>query len=59
MNYIKILQISSGTNHCLALSENNEVYSWGHGQGGKLGHGDQVGKRKATKIISLCKTKVI
>lgn len=51
--YIKICQIASGANHCLALSETKKVYSWGNGQGGKLGHGDLIGKSSPTQISAL------
>ena len=29
----------SGSHHCLALSTGGNVYSWGAGEKGKLGHG--------------------
>lgn len=29
------------------------VYSWGNGQGGRLGHGDQIGKNKPEIIRAL------
>ena len=31
--------VNSGGKHCLALSMEGEVYSWGEGDDGKLGHG--------------------
>lgn len=33
---------NSGGKHCLALSSDGEVYSWGEGEDGKLGHGNRV-----------------
>ncbi|CAJ0926297.1 18317_t:CDS:2 [Entrophospora sp. SA101] len=33
-------KISCGENHCLALTKQGEVYSWGDGRYGQLGHGD-------------------
>jgi alpha-tubulin suppressor-like RCC1 family protein len=53
LSFIKITNIASGSNHCLALSETNKVYSWGNGQGGKLGHGDKIGKSIPTRIKAL------
>ena len=37
----------------MALTENGRVYSWGNGQGGKLGHGshETSGKSVPTKIM--------
>ena len=37
---IKIVQVLAGEEHSLALSEHGEVYSWGRGTQGQLGHGD-------------------
>ncbi|XP_059157195.1 E3 ubiquitin-protein ligase HERC2-like isoform X2 [Physella acuta] len=38
---IKKLAVNSGGKHCLALSAEGEVYSWGEGEDGKLGHGNR------------------
>ncbi|CAB3375688.1 Hypothetical predicted protein [Cloeon dipterum] len=38
---IKKVAVNSGGKHCLALTENGEVYSWGEGDDGKLGHGSK------------------
>lgn len=37
---IKIEKIACGSRHCLALTTNKTVYSWGFGKNGRLGHGD-------------------
>lgn len=34
-----IVQISCGGNHCLALSKNGQIFSWGSNAFGQLGHG--------------------
>ena len=34
--------VNSGGKHCLALSMEGEVYSWGEGDDGKLGHGNKT-----------------
>ncbi|XP_040568701.2 LOW QUALITY PROTEIN: E3 ubiquitin-protein ligase HERC2-like [Lepeophtheirus salmonis] len=39
---IKTVSVNSGGKHCLALSADGEVYSWGEGQDGKLGHGSRT-----------------
>ena len=36
----EVAQISAGFLHSLLLTENHEVYSFGHGESGNLGHGD-------------------
>lgn len=35
-----IVRIAAGSEHSAALTAANEVYTWGHGDGGRLGHGD-------------------
>ena len=39
---IKTVAVNSGGKHCLALSADGEVYSWGEGDDGKLGHGNKT-----------------
>lgn len=39
--FIKKVAVNSGGKHCLALSAEGEVYSWGEGDDGKLGHGNK------------------
>lgn len=36
----KIVQISCGWRHTLALTDRQNVFSWGRGTSGQLGHGD-------------------
>ena len=40
--FIKKVAVNSGGKHCLALSAEGEVYSWGEGDDGKLGHGNKL-----------------
>jgi alpha-tubulin suppressor-like RCC1 family protein len=40
-NHLFTQQIACSANHTLALvRDENQVYSWGCGDGGRLGHGD-------------------
>ena len=39
--FIKKVAVNSGGKHCLALSSEGEVFSWGEGEDGKLGHGNR------------------
>lgn len=39
-NVGSVKQISCGYEHSIALTESGEVYSWGNGEGGLLGHGE-------------------
>lgn len=37
---LKIVQVAAGEDHCLAVTETGEVFSWGRGLNGQLGQGD-------------------
>ncbi|XP_052077229.1 E3 ubiquitin-protein ligase HERC2-like isoform X2 [Mytilus californianus] len=51
--FIKKLAVNSGGKHCLALSADGEVYSWGEGEDGKLGHGNRCTCDRPRVIESL------
>lgn len=40
LGQFKIVQVSAGEDHSVALTGNNEVFAWGRGTSGQLGHGD-------------------
>ncbi|KAH8340486.1 hypothetical protein KR067_012484, partial [Drosophila pandora] len=40
--FVKKVAVNSGGKHCLALTTEGEVYAWGEGEDGKLGHGNRV-----------------
>lgn len=46
----KILKIVCGGSHSLALTANEDVYSWGYGELGQLGLRDMIHADKPTKI---------
>lgn len=35
----KVVAVAAGMEHSMALTESGEVYSWGHAEHGRLGHG--------------------
>ncbi|KAF7456375.1 regulator of chromosome condensation (RCC1) repeat-containing protein [Cryptosporidium felis] len=47
----KVIQVSSGLNHVLFLTSDLEVYSYGTGMFGQLGHGEKIQKLKEPKRI--------
>lgn len=47
----KIIQVSSGLNHVLFLTSEFEIYSYGTGLFGQLGHGESIQKLKEPKKI--------
>ncbi|GMI08913.1 hypothetical protein TrVE_jg11399 [Triparma verrucosa] len=40
LNKVEVMTVSAGYDHSLALTSTGEVYSWGNGGYGQLGHGD-------------------
>ncbi|KAK1258466.1 Ultraviolet-B receptor UVR8 [Acorus gramineus] len=46
----KVIKISCGWRHTLAISERNNVFSWGRGTSGQLGHGDSI-DRNIPKLL--------
>ena len=55
----RIVSISSSNDHCLALSAEGEVYSWGSGYFGALGHGDEGARAVPSRIATLSHIKCI
>lgn len=41
---VKVVQVSSGTQHSLALGDNGKIYAWGRNDTGQLGDGTLIGK---------------
>jgi RCC1 and BTB domain-containing protein len=39
-----MIDISCGSSHSLAIDKAGKIYSWGNGQGGRLGHNKEVGE---------------
>ena len=48
-----MVSISAGHRHNLCLDSNGNVYSWGSGGGGGLGHGDEVKRALPERIAEL------
>ncbi|CAB0032033.1 unnamed protein product [Trichogramma brassicae] len=57
--YIKKVAVNSGGKHCLALSSEGHVYSWGEGEDGKLGHGNRLTYDRPKLIESLLGTEIV
>jgi len=49
----RIVSVATSNEHCLALSAEGEIYSWGSGDLGSLGHGDEGSRAVPCKIESL------
>lgn len=55
----RIKQIACGGFHTAAVSETGEVYTWGGGEHGQLGHGDRVNKTIPTLIEALSEKLIV
>ena len=50
---VRVLQVSAGALHSLAVDENRGVWSWGWGGNGRLGHGDRNHRDQPSRIEAL------
>ena len=50
---VRVSAVAAGENHSLALSEAGEVFSFGSGSNGQLGHGDWVNQHTPRPIAAL------
>lgn len=48
-----IVQMCASKYHSCALTGEGEVYTWGHGRGGRLGHGNEASQPEALLLTSL------
>jgi len=55
---IRVLHVSCGAQHTLATDSNGDVYSWGVGNYGNLGHGDTATVDRP-KLVDVLKGKMI
>ena len=53
MQGLRVSAVAAGANHTLALSEAGDVFSFGAGQDGRLGHGDVVDQHTPRLIVAL------
>ena len=54
----KIVSSKGSDGHSLAIGKNGEVWSWGDGDYGKLGHGDSTTQKQPTQIQEQLKNPV-
>ena len=45
-----VREIACGTGHSAAITTNGELYTWGQGDHGRLGHGDTVSQPKPKQV---------
>jgi len=49
----KVTDVVAGKEHCLLLTEHGQVYSWGGGSRGQLGHGSLLSEEKPRLVMAL------
>jgi len=59
MHDTRVVSVASGFRHCLALSAEGEVYSWGDGTHGVLGHADRGARAGPRRIETLAHVEII
>mgnify|MGYP002367462933 CR=1 FL=1 len=50
LKFEKVVDISCGDNFTGAITQNGDVYTWGFGNEGQLGHGDKSDQKIKKKI---------
>ena len=47
----RVVAVSAGARHCIALTTNGAVFTWGEGEDGCLGHGEDLSDQLLPKKI--------
>ena len=55
----QVVQVSAGGYHNLVLTESGEVFSWGYGAFGRLGHGDTEDQTLPKLIVPVLAKRVV
>ncbi|KDR22087.1 probable E3 ubiquitin-protein ligase HERC4 [Zootermopsis nevadensis] len=48
---VKVTQVACGNEHCLLLTETGQVFTWGRGSRGQLGHGDLESEQETARQV--------
>ncbi|KDO30466.1 hypothetical protein SPRG_04368 [Saprolegnia parasitica CBS 223.65] len=59
LNGSRIVSIACGAQHAAAISQHGELYTWGSGEDGRLGHGDIRDRAIPRKVMSLLSQRVV
>lgn len=46
-----VKEIACGSGHSAAITTNGELYTWGQGSHGRLGHGDTANQSKPKQVL--------
>jgi alpha-tubulin suppressor-like RCC1 family protein len=58
-NLKSIVQVASGTHHCLALRSNGQVWAWGDNSRGQIGWGQRWSPARPQRVLALNHVKFI
>jgi NIMA (never in mitosis gene a)-related kinase 9 len=47
---LKVVKVACGDNHVIVLTDTNQVFTWGSGEYGRLGHGDETDCHEPTEL---------
>lgn len=50
----RVRDVACGSSHSAAITSNGELYTWGLGEYGRLGHGDTITQMKPRLVRALC-----
>ena len=54
-----VKDIACGSGHSAAITTNGELYTWGQGDHGRLGHGDTVNQSKPKQVRACVRAHVV
>ena len=55
----RVVGVSAGSLHSLALTAEGALFSFGYGLSGQLGHGETVSQRWPKRVVALAKERVV
>lgn len=55
----RIVRVACGAQHSVAITSGGELFTWGSGEDGRLGHGDMRDRALPRKVMSLLKERVV
>lgn len=55
----RIVKVACGAQHSVGITSGGELFTWGSGEDGRLGHGDMRDRALPRKVMSLLKERVV
>ena len=55
----RVVRVAAGSNHCVAVTSTGELWSWGKGYSGQLGHGDTQDQHAPRRVEALAAERVV